>query len=95
MLKDQSNQLPYLKSLTNCLNKIRTGGYTESFKRVAKGLRAQHSQQVYPPGAYRIINTFQIEGLSRPGQNAVISIIETIDGLKGTLVNAPVLHLKK
>lgn len=81
------DQLPYLKSLAICLNKIRTTGYTAIFKKVAEGLQAIHNNIVYPPGAYKIINTFQFEAVSHPGQQAVMYMIETNDGLKGTLIN--------
>lgn len=88
MSDKQSGQLPYLKSLSNCLNKVQTGGYTESFNLVDNELRTVHSQHVYHPGEIKVMNTFRFEGLSAPEENAVMYLIETCDGLKGTLVKS-------
>lgn len=87
MLRKQSDQLPYLKSLASCLSKIRTGDYTAIFNKATEGLQALHSNRVYPSGTYKVINTFQFEAISHPGVQAIINMIETNDGLKGTLVN--------
>lgn len=87
MLRKESTQLPYLKSLANCLDKIRHAGYTAIFNKVAEGLQAIPNNYIYPPGAYKIINTFQFETISHPGTQAFMYMIETNDGVKGTLVN--------
>ena len=93
MHRKESDQLPYLKSLANCLDKIRTAGYTAIFNKVAEGLQAINNNIVYPPGAYKVVNTFQFEANSHPGERAFMYMIETNDGLKGTLVNAtPATH---
>lgn len=82
----RSEQSPYLKSLANCLEKIRTGGYTENFNKVTEGLLATHANHTYPPGTYKVVSTFQFEAISHPGEEAIMYMIETNDGLKGTLV---------
>lgn len=87
MFSHQSKQLPYLKSLSNCLNKVKTDGYTASFKAVRSGLRAIQTKRVYQPGEIKAVNAFRFEGISHANENAIIYIIETCDGLKGTLVN--------
>ena len=86
MFTNQSDQLPYLKSLSHCLDKIKTGGYTESFEAVNNGLCSLQTRRVYKPGEIKVINSFRFEGVSDPTENAVMYIIETCDGLKGTLV---------
>lgn len=87
MFNYQSDQLPYLKSLTNCLNKVRTDGYTGNFKVVNNGLCSLDTQHVYQPADIKTMNFFRFEGIADPKENAVMYIIETCDGLKGTLVN--------
>lgn len=86
MFISQSEQLPYLKSLSHCLNKIRTGGYTESFEAVDSGLCSLQTKRVYQPGEVKVVNFFRFEGVSDHRENAIMYIIETCDGLKGTLV---------
>ena len=90
MFSHQSNQLPYLKSLSNCLNRIKTDGYTANFKAVRSGLRALQTKRVYQPGEIKTVNAFRFEGISNVKENAIMYIIETCDGLKGTLVNLDV-----
>ncbi|AXY78385.1 hypothetical protein D3H65_32275 [Paraflavitalea soli] len=82
----QSVELPYLKSLSHCLDKIKTGGYTENFKVVNNELFSVHRKQVYQPTEIKVMNTFRFERLSDPGEKVVMYIIETCDGLKGTMV---------
>lgn len=86
MSDHQSVQLPYLKSLSHCLNKIKTGGYTENFKVINNELFSVHKKQVYQPAEIKVMNSFRFEGLSDPKEKVVMYIIETRDGLKGTLV---------
>jgi hypothetical protein len=43
---------------------------------------------LYAPDQVRVINFFRFEGFSDPDDNAVLYLIETADGLKGTLVDA-------
>jgi hypothetical protein len=81
-----SVQLPYLKSLSHCLNKIKTGGYTENFEVVNNELFSVHNNHAYRPAEIKVMNSFRFEGLSDPKEKIVMYIIETCDGLKGTLV---------
>ncbi len=81
--------IPYLKSLTTCLNRIVRKGYTEDFKVTEQGLQAVQHHKNYHPDQVRVVNYFRFEGNS---DNALLIVIETIDGTKGTLVGANDLH---
>ncbi len=88
MLPDQSGTLPYLKSLSNCLHTVITGGYTVNFEVIDKGLYSSQTNQVYQPAEIKTMNFFHFEGLSAPHEKVVLYIIETRDGQKGTLVKS-------
>ncbi|MEP7376321.1 MAG: hypothetical protein ABI675_23190 [Chitinophagaceae bacterium] len=78
-----------MKTLASCLNKLVLDGYTEDFKAGERGvlLSLQH-QKMYGPGDVQIVNFFRFEGASDPADNSILYVIETNDGVKGTLVDA-------
>jgi hypothetical protein len=88
MLVNENNSLPYMKSLSTCLNRIVLDGYTEDFKIIEEGLQGLNNQTVYRPEQLQVVNFFRFEGMSDPDDNAVLYVIETEDGTKGTLIDA-------
>lgn len=88
MIPNENNSMPYMKSLAICVNRITTDGYTEDFKITEQGLQSLNKQKNYSPDQIRIVNFFRFEGMSNPDDNAVLYIIETADGTKGTLIDA-------
>jgi hypothetical protein len=78
-----------MKTLSECLNKITTDGYSENFRIDEKGkLFAPTNNKSYSPGKVHIVNFFRFEGASDPDENSILYAIETDDGLKGTLTDA-------
>ena len=88
MLVNENNSMPYMKSLATCLNKMISDGYTEDFKVSERGLESAHKERNYKPEQVQVVNFFRFEGESDPDDNAILYVIETNDGTKGTLVDA-------
>ena len=88
MIVNENNSMPYMKTLSTCLNRMITEGYTEDFKVTDHGLEATHQHNNYKPEEIQVINFFRFEGESDPDDNAIMYVIETNDGIKGTLVDA-------
>ena len=88
MIVNENNSMPYMKSLATCLNRMVTKGYTEDFKITDRGLEALHVHNWYQPEQIQVVNFYRFEGESDPDDNAILYIIETSDGTKGTLVDA-------
>jgi hypothetical protein len=88
MIVNENNSMPYMKSLTSCLAKIVNDGYSEDFKVTDNGLEAVQHQRAYSPAEIQVINFFRFEGESDPDDNAILYVIETSDGIKGTLVDS-------
>lgn len=88
MLFNENNSMPYMKSLATCVNRIIRDGYTEDFKITEQGLESMDQQKKFGPEQIKIVNFFRFEGMSDPDDNAVLYVIETIDGTKGTLIDA-------
>jgi predicted glutamine amidotransferase len=88
MLVNENNSQPYMKSLATCLNKVVHDGYTENFKVTESGLQSVGHDKVYSPDQVEVINFFRFEGSSNPDDEAVLYVIKTKDGTKGTLTDA-------
>jgi hypothetical protein len=88
MIVNNNNSMPYMKSLATCLQRVVTEGYSEDFKITEKGLESQQKNSSYKPEQIQIVNFFRFEGESDPDDNAILYVIETNDGTKGTLIDA-------
>lgn len=88
MIVNEHNSQPYMKSLATCLNKVVMDGYAEDFKVTESGLHSIQHQKTYAPEEVNVINFFRFEGTSNPDDEAVLYVIETSDGVRGTLTDA-------
>lgn len=77
-----------MKTLASCLNKLVLDGYAEDFKASERGLLALQHERLYEPHQVNVVNFYRFEGASDPADNSILYVIETNDGLKGTLVDA-------
>jgi hypothetical protein len=80
-------QAPYLNRLTTCMDKAVTDGYKECFKVTARGLYAISQSRYYRPEQVQVVETCRFEGANASGEKASMYVIETSDGLKGTLID--------
>jgi len=92
MLAQEENkakeEIPYMNTLTSCVNKVVKDGYTDSFKVTRQGLYSAAKDKHFSPEQVQVINFYRFEGQSDPADNAIMYVIETNDGLKGTLIDA-------
>jgi hypothetical protein len=63
-------------------------GFTEEFQVCEEGLKALNSGKIYRPHELKILEHFRFEGISDPDDMAVMYVVKTNDGLKGTIVDA-------
>lgn len=80
-------EIPWMKSLSSCVNRMKEEGYKEDFQVTAKGLTTFDKSKSYEPKEVRIVSFYRFEGESDPGDNTILYVIETSDGRKGTLVD--------
>jgi hypothetical protein len=85
--KKEGQDVPWMKSLSSCSNKLREMGYTEDFQVEKKGMCTFGGATIYQPQDIKIVNFYRFEGVSDPGDNTILYVIETNDGVKGTLVD--------
>lgn len=81
-------EIPYLKDLAACTAEMKGRGYKEDF-RAEKGVLKTYSDSTksYKPEDVRILNFYRFEGVSDPGDATVLYVIETSDGIRGTLAD--------
>ena len=77
-----------MKTLASCLNKIVKDGYGENFKVTHNGLQSLETEKIYSQDQVHIVNFFRFEGASDPSDSAILYVIETTDGAKGSLTDA-------
>ncbi len=77
-----------MKTLADCINKSVLKGYTDSFKVTKQGMKSTTTEKLYMPEEVSVINFYRFEGESDPADNSILYVMETADGLKGTLVDA-------
>jgi hypothetical protein len=80
-------EIPWMKSLSSCVNRMKEEGFREDFQVNEKGLSTFDNSKNYKPEQVRILNFYRFEGESDPGDNSILYVIETDDGNKGTLVD--------
>ena len=79
--------LPQLKSMTECVEKMSSKGYSNNFRATDEGLVCNETEELFKPEQVKIPNFFRFEGMSDPNDNSILYAIETDNGLKGTLVD--------
>ena len=84
----EQQTVPFMNTMTSVTNKVVKDGYTAQFKVTNQGLFSMSNEQTYKPGEVKVINFYRFEGQSDPGDNSILYVLETSDGLKGTLVDA-------
>jgi hypothetical protein len=83
-----SNSPDDMKTLASVLNKIVKDGYEENFKVTDNGLQSLETDKTYKPENVHIVNFYRFEGASDPSDSAILYVIETTDGAKGSLTDA-------
>jgi len=80
--------IPAMKTLSECVTSVVKKGYNDNMLMTLHGLYSAAMKKTYGPEEVCIIDFFRFEGESDPADNAVLYVIETNDGDKGTLIDA-------
>lgn len=83
-----NDKATFMNTLTSCVNKVIKDGYIDSFKVTRQGLYSPRKDMCYAPEQVTVTNFYRFEGESDPGDEIIMYVIETSDGLKGTLIDA-------
>jgi hypothetical protein len=76
-----------LKTLVETLNDLKKQGYKSDFFVEGTHLRSSISGNMYAPEDVSILDAYRFEGESDPSDEAILYVIETNTGEKGTIAN--------
>lgn len=88
MKKAALKNMPTRTPLMKCIEHSRQEGYTADFFVKNDRLCSQDSDKKYKLEEISIISFCRFEGMSNPSDNAILYLLETDDGTKGTLSEA-------
>ena len=77
-----------MKTLSACITKLNSLGFSVQFKVEEAGLRSLSTDNIHASEDIRVLNFYRFEGESDPADEAILYAIETKDGERGTLIDA-------
>jgi hypothetical protein len=83
-----NDRITYMTDLEKCMNKLEDKGYTNQYRLEDGKLRCIGDDKTYLPEDVVAVNFYRFEGISDPDDMSILYAIETVDGSKGTLVDA-------
>ncbi|MEH6408836.1 MAG: phosphoribosylpyrophosphate synthetase [Leeuwenhoekiella sp.] len=75
-------------SLSVAIEDLQKKGYDTDFNLVDEGIESKHHKKTWPAEKIEVESAFRFEGMTDPGDNSVLYVINTHDGTKGLLVDA-------
>jgi hypothetical protein len=76
------------RSLTEAIEKLQERGYRDSFVLADKGLRFTGTGEVFDAADLKIVEHHRFEGQSNPDDMAIMYVVESLSGRRGTIVDA-------
>jgi hypothetical protein len=77
-----------MSTLSDSVNHAIKKGYNADFRVKPNGMLWNSKDQYYDPDEVSVDDFYRFEGESDPGDNSILYLISTIDGSKGTLIDA-------
>lgn len=77
-----------MTTLSDLVNKAAKKGYVANFNVKANGMLWDSKDQYYDPEEVSVDDFYRFEGESDPADNAILYLVSTADGNKGTLIDA-------
>ena len=88
MKPEANDKLTEMSDIMACLNKVQARGFTDQFQAKEDSLFCLDNKCTYYPENITVVNYYRFEGPSNPDDMAILYAIETVDGRKGTLIDA-------
>lgn len=76
------------ETLSIAIKDLQKKGFTEDFNLVADGIESKGLKRQWKAEGLDVLKYYRFEGLTNPGDNSILYVVETNDGVKGTLVDA-------
>ncbi|MDX1365685.1 MAG: phosphoribosylpyrophosphate synthetase [Arenibacter latericius] len=76
------------QTLSEAITDLKQAGYTQDLNLAETGLEDKELKRMHAAHDFNVVKYYRFEGVSDPDDNAVLFVIETVDGDKGLLVDA-------
>lgn len=80
--------IPQMTTLLECMKYLAKEGYTSEFDVKNGKLIDPYNDKSFDAENIEIDNFYRFEGMSNPSDNSILYAISTVDGDKGTLIDA-------
>lgn len=77
-----------MKSITECLDVLQRKGFVDQFRIEEGEMVSTGDGKKYSVEEVTAVNFYRFEGLTDPDDTSILYAIETVDGKKGTLIDA-------
>lgn len=74
-------------TLSQAIEDLQKTGFNEDFNLIAEGIESKSLKRQWKAGELEVIKFYRFEGMTDPGDNTILFLIETNDGRKGLLVD--------
>ncbi|HUR12168.1 MAG TPA: hypothetical protein VM012_12410 [Flavitalea sp.] len=88
VIRNANEEQPNLTVTSKHVDKADRQGFTEQFRGTEEGLELLRTGKIYRAEDIKVANYFREEGISDPDDMEITYLIETCDGMKGTLTDA-------
>lgn len=75
-------------TLSHAIEGLQKEGYIEDFNLCDAGVENKKKKSIYAASELNVVKYYRFEGMSNPGDNSVLYVIEANNGEKGLLVDA-------
>jgi hypothetical protein len=85
----KEKEMPHYRTpMTFKVECLRDQGYDKEFQICEEGLRCLDTNEMFQPDEITIVEHQRFEGVTNPDDMAILYVVETNSGLKGTIVAA-------
>jgi hypothetical protein len=86
---EANDRLTQMTDMELVVKRLEEQGFTDQFKIEKDKLVSTHDAKLkYKPKDVKAVNFFRFEGISDPDDMSILLAVETVDGHKGTLIDA-------
>lgn len=85
---NEQNTIAHAPTIASSLQDAIDKGFTANYKVISQGLCLEDEQIIYTPSDVKIANFYIFDSYIDPDDSSILYLVETIDGNKGTLLDA-------
>ena len=85
---ESNDRMTFMNNEENLMSKLEQHGYTQQFNVQKDRLVSLTTGKKYRSADVKAVNFYRFEGITDPDDMSILYAVETVDGAKGTLMDA-------